>query len=132
MSVVSLKKKILSAPSSRPVLFWLLTKDIGAHSGKFKENHGNIKRYPTAFLLQVHCFFTLLSRTLPFALISVTHILFCKKGAKQTAKCKTTSKNNECVTKPEDRVRRRLTYQPYQVLHPRWRRNHHRRLLCNC
>ena len=88
MNVVSLKKNFISAllpcrdkwilSTSTPVLFWLLTKDIGAHSGKLKENHVNIKRYPTTFLLQVHCFFTVLSRTQPLALISVTHILFCK------------------------------------------------------
>lgn len=84
-------KWILS--TSTPVLFWLLTKDMGARSGKLKENHVNIKRYPTTFLLQVHCFFTVLSRTQPLALISVTHIIFCKKGTKQTVKCKSTANN---------------------------------------
>ena len=104
MSVVSLKKKFYQRPrSSRVVIngslqqvllfLGLLTKDVGGHSGKFKENHVNIKRHPTAFLLQVHYFFTVLSRTQPLALISVTHILFCKTRAKQTVKCKSTAKN---------------------------------------
>ena len=56
----------------------LLTKDIGAHSGKFKENHVNIKRHPTAFLLQVHCFFTVSSRTQPLALLALRIFYFVK------------------------------------------------------